>query len=206
MSSNSRPAVPARFAGGMFHCSQVTLRLRAAKRGCHLITDQVLEGIKKELSRFQCGLANIFLQHTSASLTLNENWDSDVRLDTEDALNRLVPESGPGISYRHDAEGKDDMPAHVKSSLFGASLTIPITNGRLSLGTWQGIWLCEHRDHASGRTIVITLSGMVAAPASAGAGTRASMATEEDDEEEEEEGVGGGRGKAKQEKKKGGKR
>jgi len=141
-----------------FHMSQTSVKLSKQKRGCHLITEEILKSIGKQLSQFRVGLANIFLQHTSASLCLNENWDSDVPLDMEDALNRLVPED---VSYRHDAEGPDDMPAHVKSALLGASLTIPITNGKLNMGTWQGVWLCEHRDHASSRTIIVTLQGMV---------------------------------------------
>jgi secondary thiamine-phosphate synthase enzyme len=100
------------------------------------------------------GLANIFLQHTSASLSLNENYDSDVLKDAEDVLNRLVPESA---NYRHDAEGPDDMPAHVKSALFGVSLNIPISDGKLALGTWQGIWLCEHRNHGGRRNVVVCI-------------------------------------------------
>ncbi|KAL6043719.1 UPF0047 protein YjbQ [Balamuthia mandrillaris] len=126
--------------GGWF---QKTLQIKAKGRGCFLITDEVKRQLGSDLARFQVGIAHLFIQHTSASLTLNENWDSDVRLDMEDALNRLVPEEAP---YRHTAEGSDDMPAHVKSSLFGASMSIPITNGSFNLGTWQGIWLCEHRD------------------------------------------------------------
>ncbi|EDS39681.1 conserved hypothetical protein [Culex quinquefasciatus] len=94
--------------------------------------------------------------HTSASLALNESWDPDVRDDMEMMLNKIVPE---GLPYRHSCEGPDDMPAHVKACFLGSSLTIPITDGKLSLGTWQGVWLCEHRDHAGSRKLVITLSG-----------------------------------------------
>uniref|UniRef100_J3MG46 Secondary thiamine-phosphate synthase enzyme n=1 Tax=Oryza brachyantha TaxID=4533 RepID=J3MG46_ORYBR len=104
---------------------------------------------------------NLFftVQHTSASLTINENYDSDVQFDTETFLNRVVPE-GPSAPWRHTIEGPDDMPAHIKSSMFGCALMIPITDGRLNMGTWQGIWLCEHRDYATPRKIVITLNGI----------------------------------------------
>lgn len=99
------------------------------------------------------------VQHTSASLTINENYDSDVQADTETFLNKIVPE-GRSAPWKHTMEGPDDMPAHIKSSMFGCALTIPITDGHLNLGTWQGIWLCEHRDHASARKIVVTLNGI----------------------------------------------
>ncbi|KAI5080564.1 hypothetical protein GOP47_0003747 [Adiantum capillus-veneris] len=118
----------------------------------------ILEGIGSELSSFKCGLAHFFLQHTSASLTINENYDADVQADTETFLNRIVPE-GKSAPWKHTLEGPDDMPAHIKSSMFGCSLTIPITNGKLNLGTWQGIWLCEHRDQASARTVIVTMTG-----------------------------------------------
>ncbi|KAF9359516.1 hypothetical protein BGX26_012149 [Mortierella sp. AD094] len=133
--------------------AQTTIRLPAKSRGCHLVTHEI-ERQLPELKQFSVGMANVFLQHTSASLTLNENADPDVRVDMEMTLNEIAPESLP---YVHADEGPDDMPGHVKSSLFGVSLNIPITNGRLNLGTWQGIWLCEHRNHASGRKIVVTL-------------------------------------------------
>lgn len=109
-----------------------------------------------ELADLRVGLLHLFIQHTSASLTLNENADPDVRRDMEMALSRLVPEDWP---YRHDAEGPDDMPAHVKSTLLGSSLSIPVTDGKLALGTWQGIYLGEHRDAATARTCVVTLYG-----------------------------------------------
>lgn len=108
------------------------------------------------LSSLRIGLLHVFIQHTSASLSINENADPDVRQDLELALNHLVPES---LNYVHTIEGPDDMPAHVKSSLLGSSLTIPITEGKLAFGTWQGIYLCEHRDRAQGRSLVLTVMG-----------------------------------------------
>ena len=120
---------------------------------------------------FTVGIAHIFLQHTSAGLTLNENCDSDVRADMWDALDKLAPRAGaPGGDYRHTAEGPDDMPGHIKSSLVGASLTIPITQGRLALGTWQGVGLVEAWDAPSTRAIVVTVQGATAAPPAAGGG------------------------------------
>jgi secondary thiamine-phosphate synthase enzyme len=110
-----------------------------------------------ELAEFQVGWLQVFIQHTSASLTLNENADPDVRVDMETAANQLCPENSPFI---HTCEGPDDMPAHVKASLFGASLTVPVTEGRLALGTWQGIYLCEHRNHGGRRRLVLTLNGL----------------------------------------------
>lgn len=124
-------------------------------RGFHLVTRMVEEAIP-ELADFQMGWLQVFIQHTSASLTLNENADPDVRVDMETAANQLCPESSPFI---HTCEGPDDMPAHVKASLFGASLTIPISDGRLALGTWQGIYLCEHRNHGGRRRLVLTMNG-----------------------------------------------
>ncbi|KAI7820785.1 hypothetical protein BC939DRAFT_217312 [Gamsiella multidivaricata] len=135
--------------------AQSTIRLPSMSRGCHLVTHEIEKQLP-ELRQFSVGMANVFLQHTSASLTLNENADPDVRVDMEMALNKIAPESWP---YEHADEGPDDMPGHIKSSLLGASLNIPITNGRFNLGTWQGIWLCEHRSHSSGRKIVVTLQG-----------------------------------------------
>lgn len=133
---------------------QKTVTLAARKRGCHLVTDEVLREV--DLNNFEVGMCNVFIQHTSASLTLNENYDPDVRTDMESTLNRIVPE---GKQYIHDSEGPDDMPAHVKTSLIGASLTIPITAGKLALGTWQGIWLCEHRNSGGPRRLVVTIQG-----------------------------------------------
>ncbi|WP_210462461.1 secondary thiamine-phosphate synthase enzyme YjbQ [Rufibacter roseolus] len=135
---------------------QKTLRLPAVKRGFHLITD-LLEAQLPELEEIEVGLAHIFIQHTSASLSINENADPTVRHDFEQHFNRMVPENAP--YYRHTLEGPDDMPAHIKASLMGASVTVPITNGRLNVGTWQGIYLCEHRNHGGKRTVVVTLQG-----------------------------------------------
>ncbi|CAK9178260.1 unnamed protein product [Ilex paraguariensis] len=116
--------------------AQKTITLPPHRRGCHLITSKILKEIGQDLSGFRCGLAHLFLQHTSASLTINENYDSDVRDDTETFLNRVVPE-GMSAPWKHTLEGPDDMPAHIKSSLFGCTLTIPITDGQLNMGTWQ---------------------------------------------------------------------
>lgn len=149
--------------------AQRTIRLAPRSRGCHLVTDEIRKAVAEDLKRFSVGIAHVFIQHTSASLTINENADPDVRKDMEAILNRVVPEKG--VAYAHDAEGPDDMPAHGKASLFGSSVTIPITRGDFNLGTWQGIWLCEHRDHGGARSVVITLNGeAAAASASAGAG------------------------------------
>jgi secondary thiamine-phosphate synthase enzyme len=131
------------------------LRLPALSRGFHLITREVLAALP-ELPRIKTGLLHVFIQHTSASLTINENADPDVPADLERSFNALAPEDFP---YQHTAEGLDDMPAHVKSALIGPSVSIPVSQGRLALGTWQGIYLCEHRDHASGRSLVLTLQG-----------------------------------------------
>jgi len=125
------------------------------RRGFHLITAQVTRSVP-ELRQVRIGLLNVFIQHTSASLTINENADPDVRIDFETALNHLVPET---LDYIHTIEGTDDMPAHIKSSLMGCSLIIPIADGQLALGTWQGIYLCEHRDAATSRQLVLTLQG-----------------------------------------------
>ncbi|XP_075516669.1 UPF0047 protein C4A8.02c isoform X2 [Primulina tabacum] len=116
--------------------AQKIVTVPSQRRGCHLITSKILKEIGQDLSGFQCGLAHFFLQHTSASLTVNENYDSDVRHDTETFLNRIVPE-GPSAPWEHTIEGPDDMPAHIKSSIFGCSLSIPITDGKLNMGTWQ---------------------------------------------------------------------
>jgi len=124
-------------------------------RGCHLITHEV-EGQLPELQTIRTGILHVFIQHTSASLTINENADRDVRTDMESALNHLAPETFP---YVHTLEGPDDMPAHVKASLMGSSVTIPIANGRLLLGTWQGIYVCEHRNRCGSRSLVLTLWG-----------------------------------------------
>ncbi|KAL1535205.1 UPF0047 protein YjbQ-like [Salvia divinorum] len=139
--------------------AQRTITIPAHSRGCHLITSKILKEIGQDLSGFKCGLAHFFLQHTSASLTINENYDSDVRVDTETFLKKVVPE-GRSAPWKHTLEGPDDMPAHIKSSMFGCSLTVPISDGKLNMGTWQGIWLCEHRDAATPRRVVVTLNGI----------------------------------------------
>jgi secondary thiamine-phosphate synthase enzyme len=134
---------------------QRKLALRPQKRGFHLITADVVAALP-ELAEVETGLLHVFIQHTSASLTINENADPDVATDLEASFNHLAPEDFP---YVHTVEGPDDMPAHVKASLLGSSLSIPIARGRLALGTWQGICLCEHRDRAAGRNLVLTLWG-----------------------------------------------
>ncbi len=135
---------------------QEQIQLKPYTRGFHLITDTVLESIP-EISLINIGQIQVFIKHTSASLTINENADSTVRLDFESHFNKMVPENEP--YYKHTYEGSDDMPAHIKSSLLGTSVQIPITNGKLNLGIWQGIYLCEHRNHGGGRNIVITAFG-----------------------------------------------
>ncbi len=134
---------------------QAVFKIPHKRRGCHLITREVLQHLPAPLP--QTGLLNLFVQHTSCALSINENADPDVRVDMEHILNHLVKENEP--YYEHTFEGADDMPAHAKSSLFGVSLTIPITNGRLNLGTWQGIYLCEFRDYGGDRTLVATIYG-----------------------------------------------
>ena len=136
--------------------SQREIRLPEYQRGIHLITHHIERSIP-ELQEFRLGLAHIFMLHTSASLSINENADPDVRHDVEEHINRLVPENAP--YYRHTLEGSDDMPAHIKAMLFGTSLTIPIQNGRFFLGTWQGIYLCEHRNAGGSRRLAVTLCG-----------------------------------------------
>ncbi|MBU2998184.1 secondary thiamine-phosphate synthase enzyme YjbQ [Cellulophaga baltica] len=135
---------------------QNEIRLTAYHRGFHIITRDVIEALP-EIKNINIGMLQVFIKHTSASLTINENADPTVRLDFESHINVMVPEKQP--YYKHDYEGDDDMPAHIKASLMGASVQIPITKGKLNLGIWQGIYLCEHRDYASGRTIVITAFG-----------------------------------------------
>ena len=135
---------------------QKTITMQARRRGFHLVTHEITAQVP-EIQDYRVGLAHIFIQHTSASLALNENADPTVRQDFESHFNVMVPENQP--YYIHTYEGPDDMPAHIKAALLGSSVTIPIANGRLALGTWQGIYLCEHRDHARGRRLVVTLSG-----------------------------------------------
>jgi secondary thiamine-phosphate synthase enzyme len=135
---------------------QKEIHLRPRARGFHLVTDEVL-GHLSELSEIKIGLLNILIKHTSASLTINENADPRVRRDFESYFSRAVPENES--YYTHDEEGSDDMPAHLKASLLGASINIPITDGSLNLGVWQGIYLCEHRNEGGPRTLVLTLQG-----------------------------------------------
>lgn len=132
---------------------QTAFTLAARRRGCHLVTSEIMAQLPKPLPKV--GLLNLFVQHTSCALSINENADPDVRTDMEKILNNIVKEDQPW--YDHVLEGSDDMPAHAKSSLFGVSITIPITNGRLHLGTWQGIYLCEFRDYGGPRNIVATI-------------------------------------------------
>ncbi|MCU6674024.1 secondary thiamine-phosphate synthase enzyme YjbQ [Leclercia adecarboxylata] len=134
---------------------QQTLTLRARSRGFHLVTDEVLGQIR-DLSRINVGLLHLLLQHTSASLTLNENCDPTVRSDMEQHFLKSVPD---GARWEHDDEGSDDMPSHIKSSMLGVSLLLPVNHGRVQLGTWQGIWLGEHRIHGGSRKIIATLQG-----------------------------------------------
>ncbi|WP_298709982.1 secondary thiamine-phosphate synthase enzyme YjbQ [Chitinophaga sp.] len=135
---------------------QEMLRLPAKRRGFHLITEEVLRAIPA-IRQIKSGMLQVFIQHTSASLTVNENADPTVRVDFETYFNKAVPENDP--DYEHDYEGSDDMPAHLKSSLLGCSVMLPVRNGYPALGTWQGIYLCEHRDAGGPRQLVITLWG-----------------------------------------------
>jgi secondary thiamine-phosphate synthase enzyme len=135
---------------------QKEIRLSPKPRGFHLVTREIEQQVA-EIRELRVGLAHIFIQHTSASLTLNENADPTVRSDFEAHFNVLVPEDAP--YYRHTYEGPDDMTSHIKASLLGSSVTLPISNGRLNLGTWQGVYLCEHRNRAGSRRLVVTLTG-----------------------------------------------
>lgn len=135
---------------------QKTLALEARPRGFHLVTRDILQQLP-ELARYRLGLLHLFITHTSASITINENADPDVRADMERHFNQLVPENQP--HYEHTLEGPDDMPAHIKTVLAGVSLSIPIRDGQLALGTWQGIYLGEHRDRAGQRRLVATVQG-----------------------------------------------
>ncbi len=135
---------------------QKEITLSPRRRGFHLVTREILSQVP-QIAGISVGLAHVFIQHSSASLALNENADPTVRQDMESHFNVIVPEDAP--YYIHTYEGPDDMPAHIKAVLLGSSLTLPITNGRLNLGTWQGIYLCEHRDRARSRHLVVTLHG-----------------------------------------------
>lgn len=136
-----------------FH--QKKLELSRKPRGFHLITNEIMSEFP-EIAKLSVGMLHVFIQHTSASLTINENADPDVRVDMEMAANHIAPENLP---YVHTCEGPDDMPAHIKASLMGSSITVPISNGRLAMGIWQGIYLCEHRDRAGSRSLMLTAMG-----------------------------------------------
>lgn len=135
---------------------QKRIQLAAKPRGFHLVTREIC-GQLRDLDRIEVGLAHFFLQHTSASLAINENADADVRRDLESYFSRAIAENEP--YYRHTLEGPDDMPAHIKTVILGSSLTIPVSDGQLALGIWQGIYLCEHRNHADSRSVIVTLHG-----------------------------------------------
>jgi secondary thiamine-phosphate synthase enzyme len=135
---------------------QQNITLSQRKRGFHIITQEVVEAMP-QLRDIKAGICQVFIQHTSASLSINENADPTVRQDFEMYFNKAVPENDP--QYRHDYEGADDMPAHLKAAMLGCSVQIPIRNGRLALGTWQGIYLCEHRNYGGSRSLVITAWG-----------------------------------------------
>jgi secondary thiamine-phosphate synthase enzyme len=135
---------------------QQILHLRERRRGFHLITSEVVQALP-QINEIKIGICQIFIQHTSASLTINENADPTVRQDFETYFNKAVPENDP--DYMHDDEGSDDMPAHLKAAMLGSSVMIPIRNGRLAFGTWQGIYLCEHRNYGGQRSLVITAWG-----------------------------------------------
>ena len=134
---------------------QTEFKLSAKSRGCHLITNEILSNLPRPLPKV--GMLNLFVKHTSCALSINENADPDVRADMEKIMNHIVKENEP--YYDHVLEGADDMPAHAKCSLFGVSITIPITDGRLNLGTWQGIYLCEFRNYGEQRKIIATIYG-----------------------------------------------
>ena len=138
----------------MWYQKEITLPVFS--RGFHIIMDNMLEEIP-EIRDISSGLLHLFIKHTSASLTINEDADPTVRADFETHFNIMVPENAP--YYRHTIEGSDDMPSHLKSAILGASLNIPISEGKLNLGVWQGIYLCEHRDHGGNRKIVLTING-----------------------------------------------
>lgn len=135
---------------------QKEISLSSYPRGFHLVTGEIINKFP-EIREIRAGILHVFIKHTSASLTLNENADPTVRMDFESHFNKMVPENMP--YYKHDYEGADDMPAHIKSSLLGSSVTLPITNGSINAGTWQGIYLCEHRNHGGSRKLVLTAYG-----------------------------------------------
>ena len=136
---------------------QHDIQLKERRRGFHLVTDEILQSLT-QIGSIKTGICHVFIQHTSASLAINENADPTVRKDFEMFFNKAVPENDS--DYVHDSEGPDDMPAHLKAALLGSSVTMPVTNGRLALGIWQGIYLCEHRDHGYRRNLVVTMWGV----------------------------------------------
>ena len=136
--------------------AQQQINLPAFSRGFHIITSYVIDSVP-EIKNQSIGMLHLFIKHTSASIAINEGADPDVRTDFETHFNKLVPENSP--DFIHNAEGPDDMPAHIKSAILGSSLSIPITDGKINLGTWQDIYLCEHRNHASGRKLIVTIDG-----------------------------------------------
>jgi secondary thiamine-phosphate synthase enzyme len=136
---------------------QKEISLNPYPRGFHLVTGEIISQFP-ELNDIKAGILHVFIKHTSASLTLNENADPTVRMDFESHFNKMVPENMP--YYKHDYEGDDDMPAHIKSSLLGSSVTIPVTNGKINGGMWQGIYLCEHRNRGGARRLVLTVYGI----------------------------------------------
>ena len=136
--------------------AQQQINLPAFSRGFHIITSYVIDSVP-EIKNQSIGMLHLFIKHTSASIAINEGADPDVRVDFETHFNKLVPENSP--DFIHNAEGSDDMPAHIKSAILGSSLSIPITDGKINLGTWQDIYLCEHRNHASGRKLIVTIDG-----------------------------------------------
>ena len=138
------------------HWLQKEIVLKPRSRGFHLVTEEIVRALP-ELANIRVGVAHLFIQHTSASLCINENADPTVRTDLERSFNQLAPENAP--YYAHTTEGPDDMPAHIKAALIGTSVSVPITNGRLNLGTWQGLYLCEHRDRGGSRRVIATMSG-----------------------------------------------
>ena len=138
-------------------CFHKEIILEAKRRGIHLVTDEILKQAP-EIKKYETAMANFFIKHTSASLSINENADSTVRRDMEYYLNKTVPENDP--NYSHTMEGSDDMPAHLKASILGSNVQIPIKNGQLNMGTWQGIYLCEHRNYGRVRKLVVTVWGV----------------------------------------------
>ena len=136
--------------------AQQQINLPAFSRGFHIITSYVIDSVP-EIKNQSIGMLHLFIKHTSASIAINEGADPDVQVDFETHFNKLVPENSP--DFIHNAEGPDDMPAHIKSAILGSSLSIPITDGKINLGTWQDIYLCEHRNHASGRKLIVTIEG-----------------------------------------------